>query len=147
MDTLPHETGGRYLCRRLLREEAGSIRGIVLFMALLAVATLIVLDVVAVYSVRGAVQDDVGRAAHLAVADYMSHADDTSARQQAVAYLAAHDMRLVDFQLRTMGGVVTCTVTGRGTAKTIVLKHIARLPKVGGWIKRRLHPEATAATL
>jgi len=147
MNALPDDDVSRSMLRRLAREQTGSVRGIVFFLALLAIATVIVLDVVAVYGAQRAVQDDVGKAARLAVASYLSRASDEAARSEAASYLDRNDMRMLEFRLDTTQGVVACTVSGRGSADTFVLQYLARLPKVGGWLKEKLHPEATAATM
>ncbi len=147
MNALPDDDMGRSMLRRLARDEAGGVRGIVFFLALLAIATVVVLDVVAVYGAQRAVREDVGTAARLAVASYLSRASDEAAREEAATYLDRNDMRLLDFRLDTSQGVVACTVSGQGSADTFVLKYLARLPRVGGWFKEKLRPEATAATM
>jgi hypothetical protein len=147
MNALPDDDVSRSMLRRLAREEAGGVRGIVFFLALLAIATVVVLDVVAVYGAQRAVQGDVGKAARLAVASYLSRASDEAARREAASYLDSNDMRLLDFRLDTSQGVVACTVSGQGSADTFVLKYLARLPKVGGWFKKKIRPKATAATM
>lgn len=133
------------LLRRAYREETGRVRGIVFFLALLAIATLVVLDVLAIHGAHGAVRDDVDKAARLAVASYLSRASAGLARQEAVAYLDGHGVSLLRFRLATTQGVVACTIRGRGSADTFILKYLAGLPKVGIWLKGRLNPEATAA--
>lgn len=147
MNALPDDDVSRSMVRRLARDETGGVRGIVFFLALLAVATMVVLDVVAVYGAQRAIQEDVGKAARLAVASYLSRTSDDAARGEAASYLDRNDMRLLDFRLDTSQGVVACTVSGQGSADTFVLKYLARLPKVGGWFKEKLRPEATAATM
>lgn len=132
---------------RLASDEQGLIREAVFFLALLALFTLILLDVLAIYSTQRSLSEDSRNAAKAAVAVFVTSADDSSARVAAVEYLQKRGARLVAFSADHGGGVTVYTVTAARDVKTFLVKYMAHLPKVGDWIEGKLRPQATEHNL
>lgn len=129
---------------RCANEQDGLLREALFFLVLVGLFAFVLLDVIAIYSTQRAVKEDARKAAAVAVATFVSTADDTAARQAALAYLDIHKTQLVSFAVDRSQGRTVYRVTAQRTVKTFLLKFVGRLPKVGGWMDRQLHPEATA---
>jgi hypothetical protein len=124
--------------------QDGLIREALFFLVLVGLFALILLDIIAIYSTHRAVKEDAKKAAEVAVAAYVTTANDTAAQQAALAYLDAHHTRLVSFAADHSQPTTVYKVTAQRKVKTFLLKYLEHLPKVGKWMNRQLRPEATA---
>jgi hypothetical protein len=130
--------------RRWAQEQDGLIREALFFVVLVGLFAVILLDVIAIYSSHRAVKEDARRAADVAVAAYVQTASDAAAQQAAAAYLGSHKTQLIAFDVKRSQNATVYEVTARRTVNTLVLKYVGHLPKIGKWMERQLHPEATA---
>jgi uncharacterized membrane protein len=140
------ERGGtcRRPWRRMAQEQDGLLREALFFLALVCLFAVILLDVISIYSTHRAVKEDAKRAAEVAVAAYVQTASDAAAQQAAAAYLGSHKTQLVTFTVKRSQDATAYEVTARRKVDTLLLKYVGHLPKIGRWMDRQLHPEATA---
>jgi hypothetical protein len=140
------ERGGtcRRPWRRMVQEQDGLLREALFFVVLVGLFAVILLDVIAIYSTHRAVKEDAKRAAEVAVAAYVSTASDAAAQQAAAAYLGSQKTQLVTFTVKRSQDATAYEVTARRKVDTLLLKYVGHLPKIGRWMDRQLHPEATA---
>ncbi len=132
--------------RRLAHEQDGLLREAVFFLVLVSVFSLFIFDIITVVSTHHAVKEDAKHAAKVAVTTFVSTGSDATAQQAALDYLKGEKTTMVSFTVDRSQGVTVYTVTAKRSTKTFLLKYIARLPKVGHWMNRQLHPVATAET-
>lgn len=130
--------------RRLADGQGGFVREALFFLVLVTLFALVLLDAIAIYSTHRAVKEDAKKAAQVAVATYVATANDAAAQQAAIAYLDAHKSSIVTFTVQHGEGKTVYQVTAKRDVNTLLLKYVGRLPKVGDWMDRQLHPVATA---
>ena len=126
-----------------LRHQGGFIRGAIVLFVVLTVVGVFLLDILSVYTAHRMLGEQARAAAAASATTYVKFSDDAAARQTAAQYLSARGSTLVKFVSDHTNGLNVFTVTAKRVAKTYVLHYFAKLPKIGGWIDRQLHPEVS----
>jgi uncharacterized membrane protein len=136
---MKHERGGTRVAAA--RHQPAFLREAITLFAIIAVVMVVVLDVLSVYTTHRTLTKQTREAAREAVATWVGSSNDAQAEQAAAAYLTEHGSTMVDFGGSHADGETYYTVAATRSAKTYVFRYLARLPWVGDWIDRQLHPE------
>jgi hypothetical protein len=123
-----------------LRHQGGFVRGAIVLFVIVTVVGVFVLDILSVYTAHSTLDAQTRSAAVAAATTYVQLSNDTAAEQAAAQYLSDHGSTLVKIVSDHTNGINVYTVTASRVAKTYVFHYLAKLPKVGGWIDRHLHP-------
>ena len=102
-----------------------------------------ILDILSVYTAHQTLSEQTTSAAIAAATSYVNSSSEPAAELAARQYLADHGSTLVKIVADHANGLNDYTVTAKRTAKTYFFRYLAKLPKVGGWINRQLHPVVT----
>ena len=129
------------LCR--LRHQGGLVRGAIVLFIVLTVIGAFVLDIFSVYTAHNMLDGQTSSAAKAAATSYVQYSSDALAEQVAAAYLSDHGSTLVSIVPDHADGLNVYTVTAKREARTYILRYLAKLPVIGGWIDRQLHPVVT----
>jgi hypothetical protein len=114
----------------------------VLFIVVTIVGVFI-LDILSVYTAHQTLNEQTRSAAIEAATSYVNLGSEPAAELAAKQYLSDHGSTLVKIVGNPANGLNDYTVTAKRTAKTYFFRYLAKLPKVGGWIDRQLHPTVT----
>ena len=126
-----------------LRHQGGFIRGAIVLFVIVTVVGMFILDILSVYSAHKTLGEQTTAAAIEAATTYVQLGTEQSADQAATTYLSDHGSTLVKITSDHTNGANTYTVTAKRGVKTYIFHYLAKLPKVGGWMDRQLHPVVT----
>jgi hypothetical protein len=126
-----------------LRHQGGFVRGAIVLFALLTLVGAFVLDILSVYTAHHMLDGQTQSAAKAAAASYVQYSSDGLAEQEATQYLSDHGSTLVKIVPDHANGLNVYTVSAKRPVKTYLLRFFAKLPAIGGWIDRQLHPVVT----
>jgi predicted metalloprotease len=130
-----------------LRHQGGFIRGAIVLFVVLTIVGMLILDILSVYTAHRTLGEQTRSAAEAAATAYVQSSNDASAEQAAAQYLSEHGSTLVKIVPDHANGLNVYTVTAKRGTKTYFFHYFARLPKIGGWIDRQLHPQVTGDNL
>jgi hypothetical protein len=126
-----------------LRHQEGLVRGAIVLFVILTIVGMFILDILSVYTAHQTLGEQTRSAAIEAATSYVNSSSETVAEQAARQYLSDHGSTLVKIVGDHANGLNDYTVTAKRFAKTYLFRYFAKLPKVGGWIDRQLHPTVT----
>jgi hypothetical protein len=132
------------MVHRLVHDQRGMVRGLVLLFVIFAVIAALALDFVSVLTSGGQLREHVQNAAHEAVATFVDTGSDGAAQAAAERYLDSQDETLVLFSPTHVNGKVNYLVRAQAQVHTYLLKYLTRLPwGAGDWVKKQLTHTAT----
>jgi uncharacterized membrane protein len=131
----------------LRHQQGGIVRGIIVVFLVLTVCGAFTLDILSVYSAHRLLSEQARTAADDAARAYVLHLSDAEAQEAAAQYLSQNGSTLVKFVPTHTNGLDTFTVTAQRPAQTYLLHYLAKVPGIGGWIGRQLHPRASGDNL
>ena len=123
-----------------LRHQGGFIRGAIILFVVLTVVGMFILDILSVYTAHRTLGEQTRSAAQAAATTYIQFSNDAAAEQAAAQYLSDHGSTLVKIVPNHENGLNVYTVTAKRAAKTYFFHYLAKLPAIGKWIDRQLHP-------
>jgi hypothetical protein len=128
-----------------LRHQEGFLRGAIVLFVILTIVGMFILDILSVYTAHRTLGDQTRSAALEAATSYVQQGSEPVAEQAAADYLSARGSTLVKVVGDHANGLNDYTVTAKRGVKTYLFHYLAKLPMVGGWINRQLHPVVTGA--
>jgi hypothetical protein len=128
-----------------LRHQDGFIRGAIVLFIIVTVVGLFILDILSVYTAHQTLGDQTRSAALEAATSFVQQGSEPVADQAASQYLSHHGSTLVKIVGNHGNGLNKYTVTAKRPVKTYIFRYLAKLPLIGGWMNRQLHPVVTGA--
>jgi hypothetical protein len=125
------------------RRQDGFVRGVVWLGLVVAVVALVVLDGMALFSVRQSAEESAAAAAQEARNVYSQTQDVTGAEIAAQEYLTRNHMTLTGFETdQSMDGSVVFRVTATAHTDTYAFKYLGYLG-LRGWVNQATDPVVT----
>jgi hypothetical protein len=125
------------------RRQDGFIRGVIWLGLVVAVVALVVLDGMALFSVRQSSEESASTAALEARNVYFQTQDMASAEIAAQEYLSKNGMTLTRFETgQDLDGALRFTVTAKGHTDTYAFKYLGYVG-LKGWVSRAADPVVT----
>lgn len=128
-----------------LWHQGGFVRGVIWLGLTVAVVALVLLDGMALFSVRQSTEECAAGAAREARNAYVQTQDVGSAELAAEAYLSKNHKTLADFEAgESTDGSLVFRVTARGHAETYAFKYL-RYVGLEAWVNRATDVKATGS--
>ena len=129
-----------------LRRQDGFVREILQLALVVAVAALVVLDAMALFSAYRSVEDSAASAALEARNAYYETQSVASAQVVAKASLAKNGKKFIDLDTsRSMDGTLVFHVSAQGHAETYAFKYLGYVG-LSGWVERMTNPTSTESS-
>ncbi len=130
-----------------LRRQDGFIREILWVAVVIAIAAVVVLDGMSIFTAHQAVRNDSATAAKEARTEFAQTLSLPAAKIAAQQYLSKSGLTLLSFtSSQSLEGTAVFTVKSKASAPTYVFRFLGIVPGLKKWVDRTTHPVGSGSS-